>query len=103
MIILDTDHFSELRDPDKPHFDVLTQRFVVSGDEQVATTIVTVEAALRGWLAIIHQTPDFSRQIPRYRDLHYLCEFLGYWEIVPFDADAVTELVKLRSARGRTG
>lgn len=43
MIILDTDHFTVVRYADDSRYPLLRQRLVDSQDEEIATTVVTVE------------------------------------------------------------
>ena len=52
MLVLDTDHLSDL-DRGGASAVALLQRLASSGDD-VATTIVSGEEQLRGWLAQIH-------------------------------------------------
>jgi len=51
--------------------------------EEVATTIITVEEQLRGWLAEIHRVSDPHRQIPLYERLQRRIEFFAAWSVVP--------------------
>jgi hypothetical protein len=62
-LVLDTDHVSELG-YGTPVGLRLRDRLLASG-EDTATTIVTVEEQLRGWLAEIHRLADLHRPNPR--------------------------------------
>jgi tRNA(fMet)-specific endonuclease VapC len=61
MIILDTDHFTVLRYSDDSRYSILTQRLLASKDQQIVTTVVTVEEQMRGWLAEINRWRDIGR------------------------------------------
>ena len=85
MILLDTDHFSVLRYSDDPRCADLTSRLLTCGDPRVATTVVTLEEQLRGWLAEIHRCRKAHSLIPLYDRLASLVEFFRRWEVVHFD------------------
>jgi tRNA(fMet)-specific endonuclease VapC len=67
VLVLDTNHVSELG-YGTPAGLRLRDRLIAS-DEDSATTIITVEEQLRGWLAKIHRLSDPHRQIPAYQRL----------------------------------
>ena len=51
MILLDTDHLNALKYPESVHYAPLTLKMSVSTDQDFATTVITVEEQMRGWLA----------------------------------------------------
>jgi hypothetical protein len=53
MIILDTEHISELQRGGSRLGATLRARLDVSGDPDIVTTIISVEENMRGWLAEI--------------------------------------------------
>lgn len=67
MILLDTDHGNVLTYPDSLQFVTLTARLHASADQDIATTVITVEEQMRGWLALIHRSDDVHRQVPAYQ------------------------------------
>jgi tRNA(fMet)-specific endonuclease VapC len=67
--------------------------------EPVACTIVSVEEALRGWLAVIHKWRDVRRQVPPYARLGQLFDVLSDWEILAFDDRAADRFEDLRRRR----
>jgi tRNA(fMet)-specific endonuclease VapC len=103
MILLDTDHITVLRYRDHPRCAALTARLRTAADPRVATTVITVEEQMRGWLAEIRRWQDFRKQIPAYERLGQLVDFLSAWEIVPFDDRAASECERLRRQRIRIG
>jgi tRNA(fMet)-specific endonuclease VapC len=80
----------------------LLERVRASGEE-VATTIVTVEEQLRGWLAEIHRLADPHRQIVAYERLQRRIEFFAAWSVLPWDTDAADLFVRLRRESVRIG
>ena len=55
MIVLDTDHVSELQRRDSKRAVNLLKRLALESDRTVAVTIASIEEQLRGRLAIINQ------------------------------------------------
>lgn len=53
MILLDTDHLTLLSYPKSPRCASLTARMKASADQDIATTIVSVEEQWRGWFAVV--------------------------------------------------
>jgi tRNA(fMet)-specific endonuclease VapC len=103
MILLDTDHLTVLRYVDHPRCAALTARLQSSEDRQVATTVISLEEQLRGWLAEIKRSHDVPKQVTAYQRLQKVFEFLNEWEIVPFDERAGEEFQKLQKQRIRIG
>ncbi len=103
MIILDTDHVSALRYADSPRCTALTARLNASGDPQIATTVITLEEQLRGWLAEIRRRPKVHDQIVLYESLLEMFTFFQRWEKTPFDDRAADEFELLRKKRVRIG
>jgi tRNA(fMet)-specific endonuclease VapC len=102
MILLDTDHLTELAFPEGRKSGILTARMQTS-NEDFATTVVSLEEQLRGWLAFINRLRDPHKQIPGYDRLLRLFGYLSDWEIVPFDERAADEFQRLRKQRVRLG
>ena len=71
----------------------LLDRISVSGQDP-ATTIITVEEQLRGWLAEIHRLTDPHRQIVAYGRLQRRIDFFAAWTVLPWDADAADLFVR---------
>jgi tRNA(fMet)-specific endonuclease VapC len=103
VILLDTDHVNVLKYPDYLRFVSLTTQLNTSSDQDVATTVITVEEQMRGWLAWIHRSDDVRRQVPAYQELLRLFDFFARWHVVPFDAQAASTFQGLRSQHVRIG
>ena len=56
---------------------------IAASRQDVATTIVTVEEQLRGWLAEIHRLNDPRRQILAYERLQDRIDFFAAWTVLP--------------------
>jgi Predicted nucleic acid-binding protein, contains PIN domain len=100
LLVLDTDHFSELErdlEPGKR----LTQRLNASALDK-AVTVITIEEVMRGWLAEIsrHDPPD---QITPYSKLQRQFETFANWIILPWDADSADLFINFRRQGLRIG
>jgi tRNA(fMet)-specific endonuclease VapC len=101
VIVLDTDHASELGYRSAAGLRLLT-RLAASGEEAVITAI-TVEEQLRGRLAEIHRQNDPHAQVVAYERLVRQVELHASWLILPWDADAADRFKSLRSQGVRVG
>lgn len=102
MIILDTDHITTLKYSQSAEFERLTRRMADSVDQDFATTVITVEEQMRGWLAQIKRFREPNRQVPAYAELAGLIEFFSYWTLLPFDTAAADQFTGFRQQRIRT-
>jgi len=102
MIILDTDHISMLQYRDSPQAFAL-QAHLGALPEDVATTVITVEEQMRGWLGLIHRHTNVHHQIGYYDRLITLLAFFADWDILPFDQHAADVFESLRQQRVRIG
>lgn len=103
MIILDTDHMSMLQYRDSPQAFALQARLEVLPLEDVATTVLTVEEQMRGWLGLIHRYTHVHHQIGYYDRLITLLAFFDAWYVLPFDQHAADVFERLRQQRVRIG
>ena len=103
MILLDTDHLSVLKYDEHPRCRALRARMNASEDPFFATTIVSAEDQMRGWLAKIHAAKDAEEQVAWYEQLAWLIEFLVDWQIIAFDQQAAVEFKGLKRLRLRIG
>ena len=103
MILLDTDHLSVLKYEEHPRCRALRERMNASEDPFFATTIVSAEEQMRGWLAKIHAAKDAEQQVAWYDQLAWLIEFLADWQIIAFDQQAAAEFKRLQRLRLRIG
>lgn len=103
MIILDTDHLTVLKYARDVRFMKLAERMAESADQDFATTAITLEEQLRGWLAEINRFSDPEKQIPAYSEMTGLIEFFSFWTILPFDNSAASTFRNFRSQKNRAG
>jgi len=103
VIVLDTDHVNVLKYPDQPQFATLTNRLNASADQDVATTVITVEEQMRGWLALINRSDNVRRQVPAYTELLRLLDFFSRWQVISFHEQAADTFQRLRQQRIRIG
>ena len=101
MLVLDTNHISELGYGSSAGLR-LRDRLLASG-EDTATTIVTVEEQLRGWLAEINRLSNPHRQVAAYRRLHERIEFFARWTVLPWDTAAADLFLSLHRQSVRIG
>ncbi len=102
MIVLDTDHINVLQS-EGSLASTLVANMGRSADKDFATTAITIEEQMRGWLALIHRLEDPHRQIAAYQRLVALFGFFARWKILPFDDRAADEFKKLRGQKVRLG
>jgi tRNA(fMet)-specific endonuclease VapC len=103
MILLDTDHLNLLvhRQGEASHR--LITRMDESSDQAFATSIISVEEQMRGWLAEIHRRREISKQIAAYDRLADLIDFWNQWNIVRMDDRAAEVCEQLKKQRIRVG
>jgi tRNA(fMet)-specific endonuclease VapC len=79
MLILDTDHFSELiRESDSG----LRLSGRLGDRDDVTTTIITIEEQSRGWLARIKQARRIDERVRVYDRFHHMVETTGSWRVL---------------------
>lgn len=76
---------------------------IQDSQQDTATTIITVEEQLRGWLAEIHKLAEPHRQIPAYARLERRIEFFAAWTILPWDSDSADRFLRFRRQGVRIG
>jgi tRNA(fMet)-specific endonuclease VapC len=101
-IVLDTDHMSLLEWGDEGS-ESLRERLADAGREDVATTIVSYEEQMRGWMAYIARAKSVPQQVEAYARLRRQLENYRQIPILDFDDSAATEFQRLRRARIRIG
>ena len=71
--------------------------------KDVATTVITVEEQMRGWLELIHRYTHVRHQVEYYDRLIRLFAFFADWYVLPFDEHAADTFEQLRQQRVRIG
>jgi tRNA(fMet)-specific endonuclease VapC len=101
MLILDTDHFSELL-RSSPCGLQLEGRLAESPDE-LAVTIVSIEEQSRGWLNAIRQAKSDKDLMHGYQKFQSLVSTSANWEVLGWDSLALATFHTLRAAHPRIG
>ena len=101
MVVLDTDHASELGMRSAAGLRLLDR--INQSREAPVITAITVEEQMRGWLAEIRRQTDPALQITPYHHLVRQVELLASWTILPWDQDSVAIFVSLRKQGVRAG
>jgi tRNA(fMet)-specific endonuclease VapC len=102
MVLLDTDHMSLLERGGAECRRIQARLREVPPDD-VATTVVSYEEQMRGWLSRIAETASPERQISIYaelkRQLRNYCDIA----VVDYDSRAALVFARLKSERVRIG
>src|ERR1700728_2571749 len=101
LLVLDTDHFSEL-ERDSATGQRLTRRLEMSRAPKVVT-IVTVEEQLRGWLPELGRHHDPHRQITASAKLQRQIETFANWIVLSWDSQSADLFLNLRRLGVRIG
>jgi len=103
MHVLDTDLFS-LTDRTTSH-ESQRLRFRLSGlpKDDLATTIITFEEQMRGWLSWLSQARSIEQQVERYNRLKRMLKSYEGVIVLDFDERAAAEFERLQRLRIRIG
>ncbi|WP_020470209.1 type II toxin-antitoxin system VapC family toxin [Zavarzinella formosa] len=101
MILFDTDHLTVLQFHSNERRLRIIEKMAADPALQFATTIISAEEQLRGWLASIAKERDIFRQVDSYQKFGDAMRFLQSFEIVSFDETAAGHFQRLRSAKSR--
>lgn len=103
MHVLDTDLFS-LTDRTTSHESQrLLFRLSSLPEKELATTIITFEEQMRGWLSWLAQARSLDQQVERYLRLNRMVKSYRRVNILEFDHQAAAEFAKLQKQRIRIG
>jgi tRNA(fMet)-specific endonuclease VapC len=102
MLVLDTDHVVEYQRGTSPESQRLKRRLDAT-EESFATTIITVEELMRGWMAAIHRIREPGGQVNAYTRLQRLFRFFATWDVLAWTQEAAAEFETSRRAKVRIG
>ncbi len=102
MLVLDTDHVVEYQKGTSAEAVRLKER-LDGATEPYATTILTVEEIIRGWMAAVRRTNDPHQQINAYTKLRQLFRFFAVWNLLDWDEAAADEFQRLRLMKTQVG
>jgi len=102
MYLLDTDHLSILEYGNAESL-TLQMRLERVSPGELATTVITYEEQMRGWLARVAQANTTDRMRVAYSRLQTHIETFAGIPVLPFDDSAIEIYGRLRQARLRVG
>lgn len=102
MLVLDTDHLVEFQKGTSAESRQLKDR-LAQESQPIATTIITVEEIMRGWMAAVRRNHEPHRQINAYKKLRQLFGFFAVWIVLEWDEPAANHFEALKLAKTRVG
>jgi tRNA(fMet)-specific endonuclease VapC len=105
LYILDTDHMSLLERLDNQAGFQIRNRMdqVLSASDSAATTIITFEEQVRGWMSRLAKAKTISQQVYDYQKLNQLLENYRTITVLDFDEKSGLQFQALQKARIRIG
>jgi len=103
MIILDTDCLSLLERRSGAEFYRLSAKLAEFTPDEIATTIITFEEQMRGWMAFIAKANSIEKQISAYEKLGRFLESYRYIPIIQFDKKSGETFQDLKSRKIKVG
>ena len=103
MIILDTDCLSLIERKSGAEFLRLSAKLCEFSPDEIATSIITFEEQMRGWMAFIAKANSIEKQISAYEKLARFLESYRYIPIIQFDESAGKIFQDLKSRKIRVG
>jgi len=102
MLVLDTDHMSLLEWGSEASA-VLRERMADIPSHEAATTIISYEEQMRGWMAYIARARSMPQQLEAYQRLRRHLENYRHIPVLDFDESAFRHYQHLRNAGIRIG
>jgi tRNA(fMet)-specific endonuclease VapC len=102
MLVLDTDHMSLLEWGGQSSA-ALRERLADIASDEVATTIISYEEQMRGWMAYIARGKSTAQQLEAYQRLRRHLENYKQIPVLDFDKAAANEFQHLRNSKIRIG
>ncbi len=103
MFVLDTDHMSALEWGSGAAGQRLITRLDKLSPDEAATTIITFEEQMRGWMSVLAQARSLDAQVEAYRRLKRMLGNYLKVDVLEFDAKAAAEFERLQRQRLRIG
>ena len=101
FVVLDTNHFREVAEASSLSANL--DRRAAQEKTEVFLSIITVQEAVGGWLALINSTQAGQDQIAGYTSFQRTIAAFRHFDILPFDTEAAVIFHRLKSAHPRTG
>lgn len=103
MIILDSDYLSLLEWPESPIAQRILNRLKPFQGDEIATTIISFEEQIQGWIAAVNKEKEVKKQLAKYQGMRRAIEVFCSMNILDFDEIAATEFQQLRKQYPRLG
>lgn len=101
MLILDTNHYSEIERKSGIGL-ALAERLRAAGDDGFLT-IITPEEVLKGWIAAIQPHRQVDHGVRSYSDFHNSLDGFREWLILPWSQDSAVIFNSLKGLRLNVG
>jgi len=95
-VLLDTDHLSVLQWQEQPACDRLRERLVQLPPDDIATTIISFQEQLQGWLAYLNRARKPEQIVSAYDRLEKLRRSFLKMNVLSFTEEAQTRSTDLR-------
>ncbi len=102
MLVLDTDHMS-LLEWGTDESAALRERLADVPLEEIATTIISYEEQMRGWMAYVARAKLIEQQLQAYSRLRRHLENYRQVRVLDFDQPAIAEFQRMRREKIRIG
>jgi tRNA(fMet)-specific endonuclease VapC len=96
---LGTDHFSVLQRNERPATAILQSRLQQLPGDDIKVSIISFQEQAQGWLAYIRRAHKLGQILKGFADLQDLLRNYTNRSVLPFDASAMKEFLKLQSQR----
>lgn len=103
VVILDTDHLTVIQRQAEPAYSHLRTRLSKLPPTTVQTTIVSFEEQMRGWLAVIAQARNQSKEVAAYQRLQALLRFFHEIPLLDYTDVEAARFEDLKGSRLRVG
>lgn len=103
MIILDTDCLSLFEREKYLELSTLHANLKGYDSDEIATTIITFEEQMRGWMAYLAKSKNIEQQVTAYQRLDQFLENFRKINVISFDENAAKVFQDLKSQKIRIG
>ncbi len=103
LFILDTDILTILQRRTPPAHERLQSRLSECASAEVATTVVSFQERLQGWLAVVNRPRTPTRLLNAYAELQFLLRDFTLMTVMAYDEDAHAQYLTLQNQRIRIG
>jgi tRNA(fMet)-specific endonuclease VapC len=103
LFLLDTDVVTILLGQSGPSYQLLRSRLDQHLTDQIATTIVSFQEQVQGWMAFLNQARTPSGVLLAYSKLQDLLRDYSQMHVLPYDLAAQSQFTALQAQRIRLG